>query len=400
MNSEIFEKMKVARIIMAAFVVLIPFGCMQQPVNQVAKIQQYSPENSVIAHRGTIYWAPELTEAAFRWSRNTGADYLELDVQRTKDGVLVIIHDKTFKRTTDISDRFPERTNDLISSFTYEEVMKLDAGSAFNALRPEQAREAFKGQDVLVFEDVFRIAEGKMIKRNSDGTRVFSVDSDGKYKFEYIDDPADAGHRPGIYIETKAPENYPGMEEQIYEELTSFGWNPLEDNSLKVNEPYYIDGKVNIGNTRGKILLQTFSRPGMENFQRLFRGEVLTSFLISNPKTNEFAKKEVRDEIITYTLKVGAQFIGTNLGEENDGLSPVFSEEIRAAGLKCNVYSFNTVAQMEKYFGTGSGSKAAPLLDGMITNRSDLTIDFYFQHKVRDYKMEWTAEKILEDLGY
>lgn len=392
--------MKIEGIIIALFIVLISFGCMQQPADQVAEIQKYSPENSVIAHRGTIYWAPELTEAAFRWSRNTGADYLELDVQRTKDGVLVIIHDKTFKRTTDIGVTFPERMNDVISSFTYEEVMKLDAGSAFNTLRPDQARGTFAGQDVLVFEDVFRIAEGKVIKRNPDGTRVYSVDAAGKYKFEYIDDPADVGHRPGIYIETKTPENYPGMEEQIYEELTSFGWNPLEDNSLGVNEPYYVDGKVNIGNTKGKILLQTFSRKGMENFQRLFRGEVLTSFLISNPKTNEFAKKEVRDEIINYTRTVGAQFIGTNLGEENDGLSTLFSEEIRAAGLKCNVYSFNTVGQMEKYFGSGSGSEATPLVDGMITNRSDLTIDFYYQRKVRDYKMESTPEKILDDLGY
>jgi glycerophosphoryl diester phosphodiesterase len=283
--------MKKAGIIMALFIVLISSGCMQNPGNQITEVQKYSPSNSVIAHRGTIYWAPELTESAFRWARNTGADYLELDVQRTKDGVLVIIHDKTFKRTTDIGNIFPERINDLISNFTYEEVLKLDAGSVFNTLRPEQARESFTGQDVLVFEDVFRIAEGKMIKRNPDGTRIFSVDAAGKYKFEYIDDPADAGHRPGIYIETKTPENYPGMEEQIYDELTSFGWNPLEDNSLGVNEPYYIDGKVNIGNTRGKILLQTFSRQGMENFQRLFRGEVLTSFLISNPKTNEFAKK-------------------------------------------------------------------------------------------------------------
>ena len=75
------------------------------------------PDNAVIAHRGTIYWAPELTEAAFRWARNTGADYLELDVQRSKDGVLVIMHDKTFKRTTDVDKKFPGRENDFIDSF-------------------------------------------------------------------------------------------------------------------------------------------------------------------------------------------------------------------------------------------------------------------------------------------
>ena len=98
------------------------------------------PDNAVIAHRGTIYWAPELTEAAFRWARNTGADYLELDVQRSKDGVLIIMHDKTFKRTTDVSRKFPGRENDPISAFTYEEIMKLDDGSAFNSKNTERAR--------------------------------------------------------------------------------------------------------------------------------------------------------------------------------------------------------------------------------------------------------------------
>ncbi|MCK7536488.1 MAG: hypothetical protein MZV63_38680 [Marinilabiliales bacterium] len=129
-------------------------------------MQDYMPDNAVIAHRGTIYWAPELTEAAFRWARNTGADYLELDVHRSKDSVLIIMHDKTFKRTTDVAEKFPGREGDPISSFTLEEIMQLDAGSAFNKKNPDQARQSFAGQNVLVFEDVFRIAEGKRIKRN------------------------------------------------------------------------------------------------------------------------------------------------------------------------------------------------------------------------------------------
>ena len=44
------------------------------------EVLSYLPRNIVIAHRGTTYWAPEETEAAMRWARNSGADYLELDL--------------------------------------------------------------------------------------------------------------------------------------------------------------------------------------------------------------------------------------------------------------------------------------------------------------------------------
>jgi len=375
-------------------------GCSQNNNSGGDSVQDYMPDNAVIAHRGTVYWAPELTEAAYRWARNAGADYMELDVQRSKDSVLIIIHDKTFRRTTDVAQKFPGRENDPISSFTYEEIMQLDAGSSFNEKNPERARDGYKGQDVLVFEDVFRIAEGKRIRHNPDGSRACSRDESGIYHFEYVPDPADNGHRPGVYIETKVPEQYPGMEEQVYNELARIGWNPLEGEEISIDEPFRSGDRVNVGRTRGKILVQTFSREGMMNFRRVFREEVLTSFLIGNPVTNTFAGDEVTDEIIAFAHECGARFIGTNLGDGNDGLSPAFAEKIHAAGLNANIYSINTVEQMEKYFGEGHGRKATPLADGMITNRTDLTVDFYHDRKVRDFGMKQTPEEILAGLGY
>ena len=388
------------RLIYTVLLASLVAGCAQKSGPTGSTVQNYMPENAVIAHRGTIYWAPELTEAAFRWARNTGADYMELDVHRSKDSVLVIMHDKTFKRTTNVAEKFPGREGDPLSSFTWEEIMQLDAGSAFNQKNPDQARQSFIGQDVLVFEDVFRIAEGKRIKRNADGSRIFTKDEAGIYHFEYEADPADNGHRPGIYIESKIPDDYPEVEEQIYDELTRFGWNPLQGDEISTDAPFYVNNKVNVGKTRGKILVQTFSRQGMMNFNRVFGGKVLASFLIGNPKTNEFAKEEVTDEIIAYAKECGAQFIGTNLGDANDGLSPDFAAKIHAAGLKANIYSINTVEQMEKYFGPGSGKKAAPLADGMITNRTDLTIDFYHERGVRRLGTAQTPQEILADLGY
>jgi glycerophosphoryl diester phosphodiesterase len=373
----------------------------KQTVDQKARmVQDYMPDNAVIAHRGTTYWAPELTEPAFRWARNTGADYLELDVQRSKDGVLIIMHDRTFYRTTDVAQKFPGREKEVIESFTYAEISQLDAGSAFNTRFPDHARESFKNLDVLVFEDVFQIASGNRIKRNPDSTRAFHMDEAGKYVFEYEPDPADNGNRPGVYIEYKDPDSYPGVEIEAYNELARFGWNPLEGEAISNNVPFYIDGKVNIGKTNGKILNQTFSRKCMLTLKSVFREEVLTSFLIENDESSDFSKDEVMDEIINFAVGSGAQFIGTNLGEADDGLTPVFSEKIHGAGLKANAYSFNTIEQMYTDCGPGPPKKASPLLEGMITNRAELTIDFYYSHKVREYKMTQTAEEILQNLGY
>jgi len=383
--------MKYTGLLLSFLLCLALAGCGDKTSSKMKAVQNYMPENEVIAHRGTVYWAPELTEASFRWARNAAADYVELDVQRSKDGVLIIMHDRTFKRTTDVALKFPGREMHPVDSFTFEEIMKLDNGSPFNTKKPDQARACFTGLNVLAFEDVFRIAEGKRIKRNPDGTRAFTRDASGKYVFEYEADPADNGHRPGVYIELKSPDNYPGIEQEVYNELAAFGWNPLEGKEVMKNTPFYIDGKVNVGNTMGKILVQSFSRTSMKKVQEIFKENIPASFLIPDEKDTDLSKPEVMDEIIKFTLDAGAQFIGTNLGDTNDGLLPLFSEKIHDAGLKVNVYSFNTVEQMEKYIG---------LLDGMITNRSDLTIDFYYEKGMRKNKTSQTPGDILNELGY
>lgn len=387
---------------MAAVFMLTAFSAYTQSLTrQAEKVQKLMPGHTVIAHRGTIFWAPELTEAAFRWGRNSGADYLELDVHRTKDGQLVVMHDKTLKRTTDVAQKFPGREDDPIGTFTLEEIWQLDAGSAFNQSHPEQARTSFSDLGVLVFEDVFRIAEGKRVKRNADGSRVFHKTPGGEYVFEYEEDPADNGHRPGIYIETKSPESYPGLEKQIYQELASFGWNPLEERISWCKKRFYKRGKVNVGNTKGKILIQTFSRTGMENFQEAFQGRVPTSFLIKSPKTDDHGYEEAVNEIIDFAHQVGAQFIGTNMSL-NDGQvsNQDFLKRVRKSGLKVNVYSFNATPEMEAYFGAGSGRNAKPMVDGMITNRTDLTTYFYNKHNSRPIEPSQDPRRILDELGY
>src|SRR5918992_2295406 len=63
----------------------------------------------VVAHRGASAYAPEHTIAAYRLALEQGADYVEQDLQISKDGVLVCLHDLTLERTTNVEEVFPDR---------------------------------------------------------------------------------------------------------------------------------------------------------------------------------------------------------------------------------------------------------------------------------------------------
>ena len=84
-----------------------------------------------IAHRGARSLAPENTMAAFIKAWQVGAHGIETDVSVSSDGVLILFHDKTFKRTTDIKKVYPERQDDALHTFSWAEIEKLDAGSWF-----------------------------------------------------------------------------------------------------------------------------------------------------------------------------------------------------------------------------------------------------------------------------
>ena len=73
----------------------------------------------VIGHRGSMLEAPENTLAGFRHAAENGADAVEFDVDFTKDGHAVVIHDATVDRTTNGSGR--------VSDFTLEDIRKLNA---------------------------------------------------------------------------------------------------------------------------------------------------------------------------------------------------------------------------------------------------------------------------------
>lgn len=84
-----------------------------------------------IAHRGARSIAPENTIIAARKAYEAGADMWELDCTMLADGKLIIMHDDTFQRTTNIADIFPDRIDHSVTSFTSPEVAQLEAGSFF-----------------------------------------------------------------------------------------------------------------------------------------------------------------------------------------------------------------------------------------------------------------------------
>ncbi|MFC3884889.1 glycerophosphodiester phosphodiesterase [Bacillus songklensis] len=141
-----------------------------------------SPETKIItaAHRGASGYAPEHTLLSYEMGEKMKGDYIEVDLQMTKDGELIAMHDETVDRTTN--------GTGLVKDMTLEEIKKLDAGSWFNERYPQYAKPEYAGLQVPTLEEIFK-------------------------KF---------GRGAQYYIETKSPGVYPGMEEKLLELLEKY----------------------------------------------------------------------------------------------------------------------------------------------------------------------------------
>ena len=82
-----------------------------------------------VAHRGASGIAPENTLVAVRAAIAAGADCVEIDVRRTADRALVLHHDATLTRTTNVCEVYPDRAPWRVSDFTLAELSRLEAGS-------------------------------------------------------------------------------------------------------------------------------------------------------------------------------------------------------------------------------------------------------------------------------
>lgn len=100
----------------------------------------------VSAHRGSSERAPENTLAAFSAAIEDGADFIEFDVQETKDGVVVVLHDEDLLKVAGIDKNLCE--------FNYSDLAKIDVGSSFS--------HEFKNERIPSLQEVIDLAKGRI----------------------------------------------------------------------------------------------------------------------------------------------------------------------------------------------------------------------------------------------
>ncbi|PQP00085.1 MULTISPECIES: glycerophosphodiester phosphodiesterase [Pseudomonas] len=320
------------------------------------------PHPAVIAHRGASFDAPESTAAAYKLARDLGADYLEMDLQRSKDGVLFALHDNNLQRTTDVATKFPERKDSPANEFTIAELKTLDAGSWFNTAYPDRARPGYVGLKILTLDEIIDIAQGNPL------------------------------HKPGLYIETKEPKQFPGIERDLKDKLQDRGWlSPAGSKLAKSN--------LAVGQGKGKVVLQTFEKSSLELLEKempqvpkillLWVGEgsiepkskVTFAESGDKDKATYYAKQEPKDKAefqqwVEYAKAQGAIGTGpsaalTKGGDQSysDLVKPWMNQFTHDQGLLVHVYTIDDAVDYQKVTDAG--------VDGIFTNRASELLKFY-----------------------
>ncbi|RPJ69703.1 MAG: glycerophosphodiester phosphodiesterase [Acidobacteria bacterium] len=240
------------------FSVLLTFAAAAGPVGQ-ARFAGYKGKTN-IAHRGASSYAPEHTAAAYKLAIEQGADYVEQDLQVTKDGQLVCLHDLTLERTTNVKELFPGRARPLtregremtgwhVSDFTLAEIKQLDAGSWFDP--------RFKGERILTFQEAIEIVKGKA----------------------------------GIYPETKAPEVYGSlgfdMEKMVMDVLAK---NGLDKPGADPKTPVFV---------------QSFSADSLKKMRQSMKVALPLLFLVTDRDRDLWLTRERMPEIKTFADGIG-----------------------------------------------------------------------------------------------
>lgn len=126
---------------------LLTFGLLLAPQAGAVPLEAPLDKALVLAHRGASYDAPEHTFPAYDRAVQADTDFLECDLQMTKDGVLVCIHDTTVDRTTGA------QHTGRVDSYTLAQLRAMDFGSWFNTTNPTRAKPEFAKARVVPFEE-------------------------------------------------------------------------------------------------------------------------------------------------------------------------------------------------------------------------------------------------------
>lgn len=273
-----------------------------------------SPRAINIGHRGASGHAPEHTLAAYDLALQHGADFIEQDLQMTRDGVLVVLHDATLDRTA----RGPaEHCTGRVIEKTLAQLQRCDVGSWFNDAHPKRARASYVGLRIPTLEQVL----------------------------------ARYGPRTRYYIETKAPESAPGMEEAL----------------LRLLQAHDLRGPAALGapGPGGPVLIQSFSRASLEKIHALDPRLPLVQ-LVSGRVTTEQLQRTL-DDVRRYAV---------GIGPARSAVTAALVEAAHAGCLAVHPYTVNDAAEMRALLGLG--------VDGMFTDFPDRLTDVLAEAAARD----------------
>lgn len=100
----------------------------------------------ITGHRGAAGLAPENTLASIQLALELGVDRIEIDVQQTKDNKIIVLHDRTLRRTT--------TGNGFVKKLTYDEILQFSAGFKYNKF--------YSNEKVPTLEQVIDLIDGKV----------------------------------------------------------------------------------------------------------------------------------------------------------------------------------------------------------------------------------------------
>lgn len=286
----------------------------------------------VIAHRGASGYLPEHTLGGYELAIRMGADFIEPDLQITKDGALVAIHDDTLNRTTNVATLFAQRNGGYkVSDFTLAEIKTLTvvATGTGKASYPGFTPSSANAFAVPTFQEVVDLAK----KQSST-----------------------AGREVGIYPEAKQAD--PAMEDGILKTLAANGYN-----------------------ANSKVFIQSFSDATLRSLRtkQVAQNNKMPLILLGVATTaaDGTARMGVTGAtgVQALTLKDVAAFtegVGVLINNTTYPITKSFIDQAHAAGLKVHGWTFAqadaapAAAEFRKYLDMG--------MDGMFANYPDLAV--------------------------
>lgn len=237
-----------------------------------------------IGHRGASGYAPEHTLAAYDLAIKLGADYIEQDLQLTRDGVLLVLHDATLDRTArPTAESEPGDCTGPVIEKTLEQIKTCEVGSWFNEEYPQYAKDEYVGLEIPTLEEVFE-----------------------RYRKSV-----------NYYIETKNPGAAPGMEEELLRLMGEYGLTkPAAD--------------------RWQVLIQSFSPASLQKIHTLDPSLPLIQ-LYSSSETSETIRAQLD---LTKEYAVG-------IGPSKTDVDAALVEAAHGRCLDIHPYTVNEPAEME-----------------------------------------------------